>query len=127
VNPHQCSAFIIKAQPLNPYNLLVARQTRCELTHFVDIIMRGVRLVSFLVLLNGSPTEEFGPSRGVRHGDPISPYLFLLAADDLSCALKDAMTAGSVEGIQVAQTAPKVNHLLFASCFARHHVSRLPV
>ena len=56
--------------------------------------------------------DEFRPSRGLRQGDPISPYLFLLAAEGLSCLLK-AHDSG-VEGISVAPTAPSVNHLLFA-------------
>jgi hypothetical protein len=104
-----------KAYDRIEWSYLEAIMKKLGISHrFVDTIMRGVRSVSFSILLNGSPTEEFRPSRGVRQGDPISPYLFLLAAEGLSCLLKDAMTAGSLEGIQVAQTAPKVNHLLFA-------------
>jgi hypothetical protein len=81
---------------------------------FVDTVMRGVRSVTFSVLFNGGRTEEFKPSRGVRQGDPISPYLFLLAAEGLSCLMKHARLTEYIEGIQVASSAPKVNHLLFA-------------
>jgi hypothetical protein len=81
---------------------------------FVDTVMRCVSSVTFSVILNGGRTEEFRPSRGIRQGDPISPYLFLLAAEGLSCLLKHAMSIGSLGGIKVAQTAPKINHLLFA-------------
>jgi hypothetical protein len=38
---------------------------------FVDTLMRGVRSVTFSVLLNGGRTKEFRPSRGIRQGDPI--------------------------------------------------------
>ena len=81
---------------------------------FVDTVMRGVRSVTFSVLFNGGRTGEFKPSRGIRQGDPISPYLFLLAAEGLSCLLKHAMTSGELEGIQIAGSAPTINHLLFA-------------
>jgi len=36
------------------------------------------------VLVNGSPTEEFRPSRGLRQGDPMAPFLFLVVAEGLA-------------------------------------------
>lgn len=80
---------------------------------FVDTVMKGVRSVSFTVLFNGASTNNFRPTRGIRQGDPLSPYLFLLAGEGLSCLLKNAMARGELTGIQIANTAPRVNHLLF--------------
>ena len=81
---------------------------------WVDMIMRGVRSVSFSVLFNGARTEFFKPSRGIRQGDPLAPYLFLLAAEGLSCLLQHRQISGKLEGLVVANSAPPINHLLFA-------------
>lgn len=56
----------------------------------------------------------FRPSRVIRQGDPISPYLFLLAAQSLSCLLRSRGNTKNLSGIVVAPTALSVNHLLFA-------------
>jgi hypothetical protein len=81
---------------------------------WVDQIMKMISSVSFSVLFNGTPLEEFRPSRGLRQGDPISPYLVLLAAEGLSDLLKQSRQSSHLEGIKVAPIAPAVNHLLFA-------------
>jgi hypothetical protein len=54
------------------------------------------------------------PGRGLRQGDPISPYLFLLCAEGFSSLLSQAEEEGGLHGIKLAPNAPRVNHLLFA-------------
>ena len=81
---------------------------------WVQIVMNMVRSVSFSVLFNGERLNTFHPSRGRREGDPISPDLFLIAAEGLSCLLKSSSSSTQLVGIKVAATAPVVNHLLFA-------------
>ena len=82
--------------------------------NWVDIVMGMVSSVSFSVMFNGEKLEEFNPMRDIRQGDPISPYLFLLAAEGLSCLLKSSSQSSVLGGVKVAPTAPVVNHLLFA-------------
>jgi hypothetical protein len=81
---------------------------------WVQMVMRLVTTVSFQVLFNGGKLRQFTPSRGVRQGDPISPYLFLLAAEGLSCLLKHHSLSLELHGLMVAPSAPAVSHLLFA-------------
>ena len=81
---------------------------------WVSMIMRLVSTVSFSVLFNGDRLESFNPTRGIRQGDPISPYLFRLAAEGLSCLIKARIQSSNLKGIMVAPSAPVVSHLLFA-------------
>ena len=80
---------------------------------WINTVMGMVSSVSFFVLFNGEKLDSFKPTRGIRQGDPISPYLFLIAAEGLSCLLKSS-SESSIAGIKVAPAAPTINHLLFA-------------
>jgi hypothetical protein len=81
---------------------------------WVDPIMKCVESAKFSVRVNGHFSEVFHPSRGIRQGDPLSPYLFLLCAEGLSCMLKYVGPNYLAKGIRVGIHAPWVSHLLFA-------------
>ena len=49
------------------------------------------------VLLNGTPGRQFFCLCGVRQGDPLSPLIFVLAADLLQAAINDAYRAGAIQ------------------------------
>ena len=60
---------------------------------FVQLIMKCVKTVKYKFRINGQLTDEVIPGRGLRHGDPISPYLFLLCAEGFSATLHHAESA----------------------------------
>ncbi|KAL0410987.1 UNVERIFIED_CONTAM: putative mitochondrial protein [Sesamum latifolium] len=81
--------------------------------HFVDLIMLMVSTVSYSLTLNRTPFGFFRPERGIRQGDPLSPYLFLFCAEALSCLIQQAEREGRLVGVKVTEQAPSVSHLLF--------------
>lgn len=66
------------------------------------------------VLINGSPTCEFGISKGVRQGDPLSPFLFIIAMEGLNVVLEAAKVNGIFKGIQIPNHGPTLSHLFYA-------------
>ena len=83
-------------------------------TRWVKWIMSCVTSVHYSVLINGTPEGQIIPQRGLRQGDPLSPYLFILCAEVLSHLMTRAMNDRSLLGVKIALGAPAVNHLLFA-------------
>lgn len=81
---------------------------------WVRWIMTCVTMVKYSVSLNGNLLEPFSPTRGLRQGDPLSPYLFLFVAEGLSTILNHEVVAGRLEELKVCRRAPGVSHLLFA-------------
>jgi len=56
---------------------------------FVELIMVCVSIVSYFLILNGGLTNRFQWKKGLRQGDPMSPYLFVLVMEYLNKALKE--------------------------------------
>ena len=81
---------------------------------WIIMIMECIRTVQYLILLDGVPKGYIIPSRGLRQGDPFSPYLFLLCAEGLSTLLKKTSSVGRLKGLQTSRLGPWVSHLFFA-------------
>lgn len=66
------------------------------------------------VLVNGSPTPEFQCFRGLRQGDPLSPFLFIIAMEGLSGMMKRAVDKGVYSGLKCGMEGPILSHFLYA-------------
>ncbi|KAH9790374.1 reverse transcriptase domain-containing protein [Citrus sinensis] len=85
---------------------------------WVQLVMLCVTTVSYSVLRDDKEVGPIIPRRGLRQGDPLSPYLFLLCAEGFSSLIAKYEKAGLIHGVQVARKAPAISHLLFADdCF----------
>lgn len=81
---------------------------------WISLTMMCATIVSYSVLINGEPKGRITLLRGLRQGDPISPYLFLLCAEGLTAMLKKEEAARNNKGVAVCRGAPRISHLLFA-------------
>ncbi|XP_056862473.1 uncharacterized protein LOC130510143 [Raphanus sativus] len=81
---------------------------------WIGLIMQCISSVTYSFLINGSPRGSVIPSRGIRQGDPLSPYIFILCSEVLSGLCNRSQEEGRIQGIQVARGSPRINHLLFA-------------
>lgn len=76
--------------------------------------MQCVKMVSYSFLINEGALGWVTPQRGIRQGDPLSPYIFILCSEVLSGLCRKAHEEKKLQGIRVATNCPRVNHLLFA-------------
>jgi hypothetical protein len=70
--------------------------------------------MSYSIVVNGNPMELIRPSRGIRQGDPICPYLFLLCAESLSALLQGPKIRGVITGVPTSPRGMRLSHLFFA-------------
>ena len=81
---------------------------------WVDRVMCCVTTPAYSVLINGKPYGTIAPSRGLRQGDPLSPYLFLLCTEGFTSLLQKSEAEGLIQGVSICRRAPRITNLLFA-------------
>lgn len=78
---------------------------------WIDRVMICVTTVSYSFLVNGTVSDVIVPNRGLRQGDPLSPYLFLLCVVGLGALIKQAHQDNIIHGISIVRKAPLISHL----------------
>jgi len=82
--------------------------------HLVEIVMNCVTSSTLNIIWNGEPTEFFKPSRGIRQGDPISPYLFVACIERLAQLIESLIMEGKWKAIPLTRGGTCISHLMFA-------------
>lgn len=81
---------------------------------WIDRIMACVMGATYRFKINGETSARVLPQRGLRQGDPLSPYLFVLTLETISCLLEKSHLEGNLKGLQLNSNCPTLTHLLFA-------------
>lgn len=81
---------------------------------WINLIYGCIKSVSYSILVNGEPKGNIIPTRGIKQGDPLSPYLFLLCSESLNGLIQKAVRRGDIKGFSLCRSGPKISHLFFA-------------
>jgi len=82
---------------------------------WIQWIKECISTVSYSIIVNNEPTGFFRPTRGLRQGDPLSPYLFIICMNVLASRLHEqSLFPKSGIGAKIAPSAPRIPCLLFA-------------
>lgn len=80
----------------------------------IRIIKECMAASRVTVMINGSGQGFIKPTRGLRQGCPLSPYIFILAMEFLSKQFQLHVERGTIKGIRLTKTAPRLTHVLYA-------------
>ncbi|CAJ2634326.1 unnamed protein product [Trifolium pratense] len=97
------------------WNFIENCMTECKFpSKLISIIHYCITSPSFRILWNGDKTDNFSPTRGIRQGDPLSPYLFVICMERLSHIIADQVEANYWKPMRAGKSGPQISHLLFA-------------
>ena len=82
---------------------------------WIQLVMNCISTTSYSILVNGEPKGDIRPSRGIRQGDPLSPYLFLISSKGLNHQIQKAAADDLIRGFSLCRSGPKITHIFFAN------------
>lgn len=93
---------------------------------WIDRVIICITSVTYSFVHNEGVFGEVHLHRGIRQGDPMSPYIYILCVEGLSAILRRHEDAGLIHGCRVARGAPVISHLLFADdCYLFHRATEV--
>ena len=81
---------------------------------WIQLTYGCISSVSYSILVNGELHGDIKPTRGLRQGDPLSPYLFLLVSEGFNGLIQQAVAAGDIKGFSLCHNGPRISYLFFA-------------
>lgn len=81
---------------------------------FHRLIMHCITSVTYQVIINGELSQTIIPECGLRQGDPISPYIFVLCLQKLSFLISDNLNMRIWRAVKASRSGPPISHLFFA-------------
>ena len=82
---------------------------------WIRLVMNCICTASYSILVNEEPKGDIRPSRSIRQGDPLSPYLFLICLEGLNRQIQKAAMDDLIRGFSLCRSGPKITHLFFAN------------
>ncbi|GKV45487.1 hypothetical protein SLEP1_g52559 [Rubroshorea leprosula] len=110
-----CPDTIQKFRPISLLNVAYKVLLDFNLPQqLINLIMFSVTSVQLEILWNGEPLPPFTPQQGLRQGDPLSPYLFILVMEKLAQMIQSRVDSKAWKPFKLSRGGVSLSHLFFA-------------
>lgn len=106
---------IQKAYDMVDWRFLCKTLEAFDFSHqWINLIYQCISMTKMSILINRTPEGFFDTSRGIRQGDPLSPFIFIIMAKAFGIAFSKAQLEGKIKGISVTDNVPNITHQKYA-------------